>query len=87
MITAVLFDMNDVLYRYNRRLRVGRLAMLCGKAGAEVEAAIWESGFEDSGDAGEMDADGYLAGFKQQLGCELTAEQWADALEMSQWRH
>jgi glucose-1-phosphatase len=83
MITTVLFDMNDVLYRYNRRLRVGRLAALCGKAAAEVEAAIWESGYEDSGDEGEIDADAYLGGFRQRLGCELTVEQWAEALRVS----
>ena len=68
MIAAVLFDMNDVLYRYDRGRRVARLAMFSGLTEAEVEAAIWGSGYEDSGDGGAMDADAYLAGFGARLG-------------------
>ena len=80
MITTVLFDINDVLFRYDRSLRVAHLAALCGRAAAEVEAAIWGSGFEDSADSGRMDADAYLSGFGARLGVDLTAAQWADAL-------
>lgn len=80
MITTVLLDMNDVLYRYDRSRRVARLAAFSGLAEAEVEAAIWGSGYEDTGDGGAMDADAYLAGFGERLGCALTADQWAEAL-------
>ncbi len=80
MITTVLFDMNDVLYRYDRRARAARLATLSGRSEAEVEAAIWGSGYEDSGDGGQMDADAYLSGFGERLGRKLTAEDWAEAL-------
>ena len=52
MIAAVLFDMNDVLYRYDRGRRIARLATLSARTEAEVEAAIWGSGYEDSGDGG-----------------------------------
>ena len=45
-----------------------------------VAEAIWESGFEDRGDNGAMDADAYLSGFGQRLGCPLTQEQWTEAL-------
>lgn len=80
MITTILFDMNDVLYRYDRRVRVARLAALCNSSEAEVEAAIWGSGYEDSGDEGRMDADAYLAGFGARLGRALTVDEWAGAL-------
>ena len=80
MITTVLFDMNDVLFRYVRGERVAYLARISGKTEAAVEASVWGSGFEDSGDEGAMDADAYLAGFGERLGCPLTREEWAQAL-------
>ncbi len=80
MIATVLFDMNDVLFRYDRNVRVAHLARLCGRPATAVEAAIWGSGFEDSGDCGAMDADAYLVGFAERLGCPLTMDEWAEAL-------
>jgi putative hydrolase of the HAD superfamily len=83
MIEAVLFDMNDVLYRYDRARRVARLAVLSGLSEAEVETAIWGSGYEDSGDGGAMDADAYLAGFGERLGFALSEDAWAEALRLA----
>jgi glucose-1-phosphatase len=80
MITPVLFDMNDVLFRYVRGARVAHLSRISGKPAAEVEAAIWGSGFEDSGDEGAMDADLFLAGFGERPGWPLTQDGWAEAL-------
>ncbi len=80
MISTVLFDMNDVLFRYDRGARVAHLARVCGKPAAAVEAATWGSGFEDSGDAGGMDADAYLAGFGERLGWALGRAEWVEAL-------
>ena len=80
MISTLLFDMNDVLFRYDRNMRIAQLARVSGRSAATVEAAIWESGFEDFGDRGEMDADAYLAGFGERLGWPLTLEEWARAL-------
>ncbi len=80
MISTILFDMNDVLYRYDRRARVEHIARISGKPATEVAAAIWESGFEDSGDSGVMDADAYLAGFGDRLDYPLTQDAWAEAL-------
>jgi glucose-1-phosphatase len=79
-ISVVLFDMNDVLFRYARNLRIERLAQVCGRPAAAVEAAIWSSGFEDSGDEGVLDADSYLAGFGERVGFPLTQEAWEEAL-------
>lgn len=80
MISAVLLDMNEVLCRYDRDARVAFIARACGKAPSFVEAAIWGSGYEDIGDSGAMDAEGYLRGFGERLGAALPLEQWVAAL-------
>ena len=80
MISAVLFDMNEVLYRYDRDARIAFLARVCGKAPSFVEAAIWGSGYEDIADSGAIDAEAYLSGFGERLGAALTLGQWIAAL-------
>ena len=80
MISTLLFDLNDVLYSYDRSLRVTHIARICREPVAAVAEAIWESGFDDSGDSGVMDADAYLAGFGERLGCPLTQDEWAEVL-------
>ena len=80
MISTLLFDMNDVLYSYDRSVRVTHIARICREPATAVVEAIWESGFEDSGDSGVVDADAYLAGFGERLGCPLTQDEWAEAL-------
>ncbi len=45
-----------------------------------IEEAIWKSGYEDLGDTGAMDAQEYLRGFGERLGCKLTGEDWTTAL-------
>jgi glucose-1-phosphatase len=79
MISTILFDMNDVLYSYDRSVRVAHIARICG----EPAEAIWASGFEDSGDNGVMDADAYLSGFGERLGRRLTQDEWTEALRAS----
>jgi branched-chain amino acid transport system ATP-binding protein len=53
--------MNDVLYSYDRSVRV-HIGRICREPAAAVAEAIWESGFEDRGDSGVMDADAPTAG-------------------------
>jgi glucose-1-phosphatase len=81
MISAVIFDMNDVLVRYDRSARIAYLARIAALAPATVEAAIWESGFEDEGDSGALDADSYLRGFGERLRYPLTEAEWTAALK------
>lgn len=78
-IEAVVFDMDDVLCRYDLRGRQAALAKLAGSTAEDVHAAIWASGFEDSADAGAMDADAYLAGFAARLGYPLSRAEWLAA--------
>jgi HAD superfamily hydrolase (TIGR01509 family) len=80
MISTLLFDMNDVLYSYDRSVRVTHIARICREPATAVAEAIWESGFEDSGDSGVMDADAYLSGFGERLGCPLSQDEWTEAL-------
>jgi glucose-1-phosphatase len=78
-IRLVVFDMDDVLCRYDRPKRVALLAALAGKRPEEVHQAIWGSGFEDLSDAGALDAESYLAGFGARIGYPLTLTEWIDA--------
>jgi HAD superfamily hydrolase (TIGR01509 family) len=75
-ISLALFDMHDVLCRYDRAKRLDDLARISGKPADEIYAAIWGSGFEGEADAGKLDAAAYLAGFGQRLGYPITLQEW-----------
>lgn len=79
-ISLILFDLNGVLYHYDREARVNALASVSGRSPALIKAAIWDSGFEDSGDAGALDADSYLRGFASAVGHDLSEAEWVTAL-------
>src|SRR5271166_3896382 len=53
-ISLILFDLNGVLYRYDRDARIAHLASVSGRTQEAIRTAIWDSGFEDSGDAGTL---------------------------------
>jgi glucose-1-phosphatase len=82
-IALVLFDMNDVLCRYDRAIRIAGLAAIAGREPETIEAAIWGSGYEDSADAGTLGADDYLGGFGERLGHPLTLGDWVATLRAS----
>ncbi|MGO9742398.1 MAG: HAD family hydrolase [Roseiarcus sp.] len=79
MLSTLLFDMNDVLCRYDRAARIATLAAISGRTPDFVEAAIWRSGFEDRGDEGAFSAEAYLGEFGERLGFALRREQWIEA--------
>jgi glucose-1-phosphatase len=78
-LELVIFDMDQVLCRYDRPLRLRRLAALSTLTAEEIFAAIWESGFEAGSEAGAMDADAYLAGFGERISYPLNRSQWIEA--------
>ena len=78
-IALILFDLNGVLYRYDRDARIARLGALSGQTPDAVKAAIWDSGFEDAGDAGAFDASEYLRGFGRCMGYDLGETEWLGA--------
>jgi glucose-1-phosphatase len=76
----VIFDMDDVLCRYELGRRLRMLAALADTTARDVQAAIWDSGFEDEADAGGYaDPDVYLAEFGKRLGYPITRAQWIEA--------
>jgi putative hydrolase of the HAD superfamily len=78
-LELIIFDMDEVLCRYDRPLRLRRLAAISARTPEEIFAAIWESGFEASSEAGAMDAEAYLAGFAERIGYPLSRAQWVEA--------
>jgi putative hydrolase of the HAD superfamily len=76
----ILFDLNGVLYRYDRHTRINRLAAIAQQSPDAIDSAIWDSGFEDSGDAGAHDADAYLRGFGSRIGANLSEAEWLATL-------
>ncbi|MDJ1160009.1 HAD family phosphatase [Chelatococcus sp. SYSU_G07232] len=78
-IRLAIFDMDDVLCHYDRDRRLRVLAHLSRRSPEEILRKIWDTGFEDASDAGEMDAREYLAGFGARLGCALSRDAWVDA--------
>jgi glucose-1-phosphatase len=79
-ISLILLDLNGVLYHYDREARVDALASTSHLSPALIKAAIWDSGFEDRGDAGAFDAEAYLLGFGVAIGCNLPEAEWVTAL-------
>ena len=49
---AVIFDMDDVLCRYDLGKRLRALSRITGQTPRDIRAAIWDSGFEDEADTG-----------------------------------
>ncbi len=82
-ISLILFDLNGVLYRYDRDARIAHLASVSKRSPDAVRAAIWDSGFEDSGDAGVLDAAAYLRGFGDCIGFDLTETDWVAAQQVA----
>ncbi len=82
-ISLILFDLNGVLYRYDRDARISLLASITNRTSDTVTNAIWTSGFEDSGDAGALDAAAYLRGFGAALGGTLSEADWIAAQQVA----
>ena len=75
----ILFDLNGVLYRYDRDIRIGSLAAVANRPPDAIKAAIWDSGFEDTGDTGALDAATYLREFGARIGYSLSETEWVAA--------
>jgi HAD superfamily hydrolase (TIGR01509 family) len=77
---AVIFDMDDVLCRYDLGKRLRVLSRITGKMPRDIRAAIWDSGFEDEADSGGYaDAEIYLLEFGRRIGHPLTRDDWIAA--------
>ncbi len=74
----VLFDLDDVLCRYDRTGRVAALATLAARTAEEVETALFTSGFEDEADRGRYTAENYLWEFGKRLSYWIKLEEWVE---------
>lgn len=74
---TVIFDMDDVLCRYDLGRRLRALSRLTGQTPRDIRAAIWDSGFEDAADTGGYaEPDEYLGEFAKRLGYPITRTEW-----------
>ena len=81
---AVIFDMDGVLCHYELEKRLEALSRLSGRAPAEIESAIWGSGFEEDADSGiYASGDKYLQGFAERLGHPIGRAEWIAARRSS----
>jgi putative hydrolase of the HAD superfamily len=82
-VKLILFDLDNVVCRYDRWARAARLAEISGTGANEIYRAIWQSGFERLGDNGTLTSGEYLKGFGERIGYPLTLEEWLDARKAS----
>jgi FMN phosphatase YigB (HAD superfamily) len=82
-ISLILFDLNGVLYRYDRDARIAHLAPISSRSPEVVKTAIWASGFEDLGDLGTLDATQYLRGFGACIGYDVSESEWLAAQQLA----
>ena len=79
MVGLVIFDVDNVLVRYDRSRRVAVLAERLGRTADEVTAAVFGSGIEDAADAGELGPDEYLQAIGERLGTPVPRDVWVEA--------
>lgn len=70
--TLILFDLDGVLARYDRKDRADRLAFLTGASSAEVWNALFESGLETESDLGRWQPEEYADELQRRLGAPVT---------------
>jgi putative hydrolase of the HAD superfamily len=85
---VIIFDLDDVLCRYDLGRRLRALSRMSGKLPRDIRAAIWDSGFEDDADSGRyISADDYLYEFGSRLGYPLSRAEWIAARRLSMEPH
>ncbi len=82
-LTAVIFDMDDVLCRYHFDKRLVRLSKMTGVAAEIINEVIWKQGFDEEADAGRYTAEEYHRLFCERIGVSLSKEQWLEARTIS----
>lgn len=78
-VRLLIFDVDGVLFHYDREVRVQALAAAIGRSPAEVTDAVFSSGIEDRADAGELGTGAYLAALSERLGVPVPRDAWVAA--------
>ena len=77
MSLLFIFDMDDVLYDYDWRVRMAGMTDLTGHSLDELRRRWWHENGEWAAEAGEFaDADEYLAAFCSAMGCDVSESDW-----------
>jgi len=78
-VRFVIFDLNDVLYDVDTKVRLRLLEDLTGRPAAEIDAAVWGGPHENEAEAGRpATAEAYLDQFARLLGYPIDFDTWAD---------
>jgi len=84
-ITTVLFDLGGVVCRFHPERRLLALASACGLPAREVQARLWDSGFDRDCDRGQYTAHEVHRRARALLGLQASYEEfrrlWALAFE------
>lgn len=76
----LVFDLDGVLLDFHPERRLARLAAITGLTPVFLQAAIWDSDFERSAEAGAWPSgEAYLAAFNARIGVAVTRDQWIAA--------
>ena len=78
-VKLVLFDMDDVLCRYDWQGFVDEFAALSGLSSDEVAARVYASGFDERVDLGHFTPQAHMAQLSELLGFSLDADLWVAA--------
>lgn len=76
---CVLFDLDDVLARYDHDRRVRALAARVGVTPERIEAELFASGLEHESDLGRHDAQGHADALAARLGVPVRLDDCIDA--------
>jgi glucose-1-phosphatase len=72
-----IFDMDDVLYDYDWRVRMAGMTELTGLSLAELRERWWHDGGEWAGEAGVFETPGaYLSAFTASIGVDVDEAEW-----------
>jgi putative hydrolase of the HAD superfamily len=75
----LIFDVDGVLYRYDRDVRTRALAGAAGVTAEAMHEALFGSGIEDRADAGELSPEEYLEALSDRLGVRVKRDDWVAA--------
>ncbi|MBC7591869.1 MAG: HAD-IA family hydrolase [Salinibacterium sp.] len=77
MSLLFIFDMDDVLYDYNWRMRMAGMTELTGLSLGELRERWWHDDGEWAGEAGVFETpDAYLDAFSAAIGVEVDEDEW-----------
>ena len=77
MSLLFIFDMDDVLYDYDWRVRMAGMTELTGLSLAELRERWWHDDGEWAGEAGRFETpDAYLSAFTESIGVDIDEDEW-----------